>query len=236
MGAFLLLWQLASSRYPAALLPSPLQTATTLSGTLRDGTLLGHTLASVGRVLAGFALGSTVGVVVGFLLGASAYLRTVLMPYVNLLRFIPAIAFLTPFVIWFGIGELSKILIVALATVFIVLLNTLAGVGDVPVTRLRAAAMLGIGPWRSFRLVVVPSTMPYIATGMRIALGVSFASIIVAELVSANTGLGYLLTYARTIAATDLQFVAIAAVGACGWIGDKLLTGAFRLTARRYLS
>jgi NitT/TauT family transport system permease protein len=234
LAAFVSTWGIASLFYPPALLPSPARTLGTAMDSLRSGLLVHHAGASLVRVLAGFAIGSAAGAVVGLAAGCVMTLRLFFDPLVNVLRFVPAVAMLTPFVVWFGIGETSKVLLIVFATVFIVILNTIAGVDDVPRNRRRAAEMLGAGPWNTFRLMIVPSVVPYILTGMRIALGVSFASIIVAEMVSANTGLGYLLSYARVISATDLQIVAILCIGTLGWVTDKILQLLVRLARRRY--
>ncbi|HEY1719794.1 MAG TPA: ABC transporter permease [Magnetospirillaceae bacterium] len=231
---FLLVWQFASRFYPPALLPSPLRTFHTLIESIDSGLLLDHAQATLGRVVAGFLLGAAVGVSLGLLAGSVRLARLALDPYVNFFRFVPAIALLTPFVVWFGIGELPKVLLIAFATLFITILNTIAGVDDVPRNRLRAARMLGATPSQIFALVVVPSTIPYILTGMRIAMGVSFASIVVAEMTSADRGLGYLLGYAQVISATDLQFVAIVCLGAMGWAVDKTFQLLARLAFRQF--
>jgi NitT/TauT family transport system permease protein len=231
LAAFVALWHTASTFYPPALLPSPGRTLSTFVDATRAGVLETHALASLRRVLAGFAIGSAIGIALGLLAGTVRLARLALDPYVNFFRFVPAIALLTPFVVWFGIGEASKVLLIVFATLFIVLLNTIAGVDDIPRNRLRAARMLGAGAWQEFLLIVVPSALPYMLTGMRIAMGVSFASIIVAEMVSADAGLGYLLTYSMVISAADLQFVTIVCLGVLGFVADKV----FALLAHRAL-
>ena len=236
LTVFILVWHWISRFYTPAVLPSPMRTLETLLASLRSGELLANAAASLGRVIAGFLIGAAIGGMLGLLAGCIRLARLALDPYVNFLRFVPAIALLTPFVVWFGIGETSKVILIVFATLFIVLLNTIAGVDDIPVNRLRAAGMLGAGPWHTFALVVVPSTLPYIITGMRIAMGVSFATIVVAEMVSADKGLGYLLSYAMVISATDLQFVTIACLGALGWSADRLFQVLARSVFRRYAS
>lgn len=226
--AFVLIWHFASTFYPPALLPSPARVLATFLASMQSGVLEGHALASLRRVLTGFAIGAVAGIVLGLLAGSLRLARLALDPYVNFFRFVPAIALLTPFVVWFGIGEKSKVLLIVFATLFIVLLNTVAGVDDIPRNRLRAGRMLGASRRQEFVLIVVPSTLPYMLTGMRIAMGVSFASIIVAEMVSADAGLGYLLSYSMVISATDLLFVTIICLGVLGFLTDKV----FQLLAR----
>ena len=191
LATFVLVWHWISRFYTPAVLPSPMRTLETLQASLRSGELLANAAASLGRVMAGFLIGAALGVMLGLLAGCIRLARLALDPYVNFLRFVPAIALLTPFVVWFGIGRRPRSdASIVFATLFIVLLNTIAGVDDIPVSRLRAAGMLGSGSWHTFALVVVPSTLPYIITGMRIAMGVSFATIVVAEMVSADKGTG----------------------------------------------
>jgi len=222
VAVFITIWQFASTFYPPALLPSPARTLATFLTAMQSGLLEGHVVASMRRVLSGFAIGSAVGIVLGLLAGSLRLVRLALDPYVNFFRFVPAIALLTPFVVWFGIGETSKVLLIVFATMFIVLLNTVAGVDDIPRNRLRAGRMLGANRCQEFAFIVVPSTLSYMLTGMRIAMGVSFASIIVAEMVSADAGLGFLLSYSMVISATDLQFVTIICLGVLGFVTDKV--------------
>ncbi len=231
---FVGIWHVASTFHPPALLPSPKGTFNTLLEVANSGLLARHAGASLSRVLSGFLLGAAVGMGLGLAAGCIHLVRIALDPYVNFLRFVPAVALLTPFVVWFGIGETSKIALLIFATLFIVMLNTVAGVDDLPTNRVRAARMLGAGPWQLFALIVFPSTLPYIIVGMRIAMGVSFAAIIVAEMVSADTGLGYLLSYARVVSATDLQFITIACLGALGWATDKVFQIVSNALLRRY--
>jgi NitT/TauT family transport system permease protein len=222
LAVFIALWSFVSSFYPPALLPSPTRTFGAMLEAARSGVLARHAEASLGRVLAGFILGAGIGMILGLVAGCIQLARLAFDPYVNFLRFVPAVSLLTPFVVWFGIGEMSKVFLIVFATLFIVMLNTIAGVDDVPVNRMRAGRMLGADSWQLFALIIFPSALPYVVIGMRIAMGVSFASIIVAEMVSADTGLGFLLSYARVISATDLQFVTILCLGVLGWGTDKI--------------
>ena len=117
-------------------------------------------------------------------------MRRLLEPYTEFLRFIPATALITVAVIWFGIGEGSKIFLIIYTTVFIVIINTAAGVAAVAPNKIRAARSLGASRAQVFFFVALPATVPYILTGMRLAMANSFVTIIAAELVAANNGLG----------------------------------------------
>ena len=140
------------------------------------------------RILAGWGMGVVLGIPLGMLMGHFHFVRHLLDPYIEFFRFIPPIAFVTLAVIWLGPGEGSKISLILYTTVFIVTLNTIAGVHAVSELRLRAAASLGAGPMKTLLTVVVPSTVPYMVTGARIAMGNSFLTIVSAEIVAAQRG------------------------------------------------
>ena len=131
-------------------------------------------------------------------------------------RFVPSLAWLTPVVIWFGIGETSKVLIIVYTTMFIVLINTMVGVSHIAPNKLRAAACLGATPFKTFIFVTLPATLPFILTGMRLAMGNSFATVVAAEMIAADSGLGYLIFNSRLWMATDKIFIGIVCLGALG--------------------
>jgi NitT/TauT family transport system permease protein len=153
-------------------------------------------------------------------------------PYIEFFRFIPPIAFVTLAVIWLGPGELSKVALIFYTTVFIVTLNSIAGVLAVPEIRLRAAASLGAGPMAVLMSVIVPSTVPYMITGARLAMGNSFLTIVSAEIVAAREGLGALIWTSRNYAKTEWVFVGIFVLGVLGFVFDRVV----RFIAKRMLS
>lgn len=229
--AGLLVWQLLSLRFPPLFLPSP---ALTFAGFLElaaDGTLAASIVASAGRILAGWLLGVAVGIPLGIVMGYFRPVRQVFDPYIEFFRFVPPIAFVTLAVIWLGPGEASKVALIFYTTVFIVTLNVLAGAQAVSELRLRAAASLGAGAWTVLRTVIVPSTVPYMITGARIAMGNSFLTIVSAEIVAADEGLGALIWNARNYSRTEWVFVGIITLGALGFLFDRVL----RVAATRFL-
>jgi ABC-type nitrate/sulfonate/bicarbonate transport system permease component len=200
----------------------------------RDGTL-GHQIrVSMQRILTGFACGSLIGIPIGLAIGSFAPVRRVLEPYTEFFRFIPATAMITVAVIWFGIGEGSKIFLIIYTTVFIVILNTAAGVGAVTPNKIRAARSLGASRAQVFLYVALPATVPYILTGMRLAMGNSFVTIIAAELIAANAGLGKMIWDARLYMLVDQIFVALLVLGALGFTTDRLFRWAIYTFAGRY--
>jgi NitT/TauT family transport system permease protein len=224
-------WQLLAVRFGPALLASPAQTLTAAIELARDGTLFNSVLASSRRILIGWGLGLLVGVPVGLVMGRMRLVRTLLDPYIEFFRFIPPIAFVTLAVVWFGIGESSKVVLIFYTSVFIVTLNTVAGVLAVSESKLRAAASLGAGRWQTLRHVVLPATVPHVVTGARLAMGNSFLTIVSAEIVAAQVGLGALIWTSRNYGRIDWVFVGIITLGLLGFVFDRVL----RIVARRLL-
>lgn len=229
--AGLAIWQLASMRVPALFLPSPSDTWKGAVELAEDGTLWISIVASMRRILIGWGLGVIIGVPVGILMGQFRLVRQLLDPYIEFFRFVPPIAFVTLAVIWLGPDESSKIALILYTTIFIVTLNMIAGVQSVDPLRLRAAATLGAGPMKTLFSVVVPSTVPFMVTGARLAMGNSFLTIVSAEIVAAQDGLGALIWAARNYARTDWVFVGIIALGLLGFLVDRLV----RLIAKKAL-
>jgi ABC-type nitrate/sulfonate/bicarbonate transport system permease component len=225
----LLSWQYLSSRAIIPLLfPSPLSTLRVARGLVAKGQLQADLWASLGRILAGFALGSVLGVVGGTLMGALRPLRLFFEPYVQFLRFLPALAWIPAVMLWLGTGERAKIALLAYTTVFIVALNTMVGVTRVPRNQVRAARSFGATGSRIFFLVTVPATVSYMLTGMRLAMGNCFMTVVAAELVASDSGLGYLIFSSRQWMQTELAFTGIFVLGLLGLITDHL----FRTTSR----
>jgi len=167
-------------------------------------------------------------------MGYFRWVRRLFDPYIEFFRFIPPIAFVTLAVIWLGPGEASKVALIFYTTVFIVTLNTIAGTVSVPELRLRAAASLGAGPLTTLRTVIVPSTVPYMVTGARLAMGNSFLTIVSAEIVAAQEGLGSLIWNARNYSRTEWVFVGIITLGLLGFLFDRILRIAARTLLKRY--
>ncbi|MGC4791762.1 ABC transporter permease [Micromonospora sp. DT178] len=229
-----LIWDLVSRNYTAFFLPSPRLTLDGAVELIRDGTLWDSVSASSTRILTGWLLGVLVGVPMGLLMGCIPWLRLMLDPYIQFFRFVPPIAFVTLAIIWLGPGEASKVALIFYTTVFIVALNTLAGVLSVNEIRMRAARALGAGPVRSLVSVVLPSTVPHVVTGARLAMGNSFLTIVSAEIVAAQSGLGSLIWTARNYAKTEWVFVGIIALGLLGYLFDWILRLVTGRTLRRY--
>ncbi|MEI8152856.1 MAG: ABC transporter permease [Hyphomicrobiales bacterium] len=234
-ASLFLIWHVASTwLLSSVLFPTPWKVFLKAIELAQDGTLWEQSSASLGRIASGFAGGSLIGIPVGLAIGSFRPVRRLLEPYTEFLRFIPATALITVAVIWFGIGEGSKIFLIIYTTVFIVIINTAAGVSAVAPNKIRAARSLGAGPGQIFFFVALPATVPYILTGMRLAMANSFVTIVAAELVAANNGLGRMIWDSRMYMLVDQIFVALLVLGLLGFTADRLFRWGIYTFAGRF--
>jgi ABC-type nitrate/sulfonate/bicarbonate transport system permease component len=189
---------------------------------LQRGLLLDHIAISLFRILTGFVLGSIVAIPLGLVIGSYMTVRQIFDPYIHFLRFIPALALTTLFLVWFGVGELSKILLVMYSTGFVVVINTATGVVTTHRNKILAAQTLGASPWQIFWLVTVPAAVPSMYVGMRLALAGSFLVIVAVEMLAAESGLGYLIWTSKLYFRIDWMFVGIFLLGFFGLLTDYI--------------
>lgn len=232
--SILAIWQIASLFSDPMFLPSPLLTLQGAIEIARDGTLFIYMAYSFARVLAGWTLGLLIAVPIGLLIGTNAWVRTLLEPVINFIRFIPPLAFITLFMLWFGIGEQSKIFLIVYATFFVITINTLTGVLSISNDKIRSAQSMGASKFQTLMYVVIPATIPYIFTGAKLAMGSSFMAIVGAEMVAANEGIGFMIWNARLYFKTDWIFVGLVVLGLMGFLMDRLFAYAGRKLLARY--
>ncbi|MFQ2313715.1 taurine ABC transporter permease TauC [Aeromonas dhakensis] len=216
LGALLALWWLVArlGLISPLFLPPPaqvLQQFATLAGPqgFMDATLWQHLVASLQRILIALAAATLCGVTVGLAMGLSPTLRGMLDPLIELYRPVPPLAYLPLMVIWFGIGETSKVLLIYLAIFAPVAMATLAGVQGARQVRLRAARALGANRWQVLWYVIVPGALPDMLTGLRIGLGVGWSTLVAAELIAATRGVGFMVQAAGEFLATDVVLAGI---------------------------
>lgn len=217
------------------LVPSPWDTAATASAMISNGTLFWHVAVSLERVLVGYAAGCVIGVFIGALMGRIKIFGQFATPLLQLMRPISPVALVPLSIIWFGIGDLSRYFIIFYGVVIIMIMNTAAGVSSTPNIRLNAARCLGAKPRQLFRRVIIPSAVPYILTGMRVALGFAFMGIVAAEMIAAQSGIGYLIMQSRTLLRTDIMFVGLVTLGVLGAIIDGCFKIAIDRTMKRFM-
>ena len=177
-----------------------------------DATLWQHLAASLGRILVALLAATIVGIPVGIAMGLSPTVRGILDPIIELYRPVPPLAYLPLMVIWFGIGETSKILLIYLAIFAPVAMSALAGVKSAQQVRVRAAQSLGASRLQVLWLVILPGALPEILTGLRIGLGVGWSTLVAAELIAATRGLGFMVQSAGEFLATDVVLAGIAVI------------------------
>lgn len=200
-----------------------------------SGELLHDVLMSLSRVFIGYVTGGLFALALGLFMGRIRLLHDLADPVLQFVRFLSPTAMIPIVVIWFGIGEVAKYSLVFWGTLFSVLISTIAGVLRTPAVRQNAALCLGASQAQIFRLIVLPSAIPYIVIGLRLALASAFISIIPAELLAADSGLGYLLQQSSMLQQTDRIFVALTMICTIGFVADRLFQFATATLLRRYL-
>jgi len=234
VAASLVAWFLAAQLklVDPLFLPGPIEVFETAVELARDGyrqvSLWEHIAVSVGRALFAFLIATLIGVPLGLLMGRLPVVGAVLDPFVQFLRPLPKLALIPLVVVWFGIGEFSKFFLIFLATLLTVLVSAAAAVQSVPVGRIRAAQSLGATERQLFRHVILPSAVPEIFTGIRVAIGIGWTTLIAAEMIASSSGLGWMVMNASSYLRTDIVMLGIVLLGVIGYFLDLALVQAQR--------
>jgi sulfonate transport system permease protein len=233
--AIVVVWQIASSTGLLAQdeLASPWRVVTTAWDVTRSGELPEGLAVSLARVVAGFALGAAVGLVLGAWSGLSRWGGLLIDPPVQMLRTLPHLALVPLFILWFGIEETPKVLLVALGVLFPIYVNVHAGVRGVDPKLLEMARVSGFDRREVLRHVVLPGALPSALSGLRLSLGLAWLSIVVAETVSSDSGLGYMITDAREFLRTDVIVVVLVVYAFLG-LGTEALVRVIERWALRW--
>lgn len=235
MLAILLLWWVvtAAGLVQPLYLPGPAAVWQAFIDTSVNGyngvPLWEHLAISLRRVLVGFFLAVLAGVFLGVLVGFSKTLEALVEPIVNFYRPLPPLAYYTLLIVWLGIGESSKILLLFLAAFPIVFISTVGGVSGVRQERVDAARSLGASRWQILLHVVLPSVLPNVFTSMRVSISATYTTLVAAELVAAVSGIGWLVFNASRFLQMDIVFMGIIIIGITGVILDSLVKFAQRL-------
>jgi sulfonate transport system permease protein len=222
--ALLLLWEAASRLgwLSTRVLPEPaavLQAAATLWA---SGELWQHLGVSTGRALSGLAIGGGLGLLLGLLTGSLRWAETLLDTTLQMVRNIPPLALIPLVILWFGIDETAKLFLVAIGVFFPVYLNTFHGIRSVDAALVEMARSYGLSGWALWRHVVLPGALPSILVGLRFSLGLMWVLLIVAETLSAQSGIGYMTMNAREFLQTDVVLLGILLYAALGKLADVL--------------
>lgn len=215
-------WIVADLRLvPHLFLPTPTEVVTAAVSIFQDGyanaTLFEHVGASLLRIFTAAAIAIVLGTPIGLLMGLNKWAKGVFDTPIEFYWPLPPLAYLPLMIIWLGIGETSKIALLALAMFAPIVLSAQAGVRSVSQERVNAALSLGATQFQLLREIVLPSALPEILTGIRISLGVGWGTLVAAELIAATRGIGYLIMSASQFLATDVVFVGIGIIAACAF-------------------
>ncbi len=220
--ALLIAWELASVQgwLSTRILPEPLAVLQAFNKLLGSGELTQHVAVSTGRALAGLAVGGGLGLLLGLLTGSLRVAETLLDTSLQMLRNIPALALIPLVILWFGIDESAKLFLVAVGVFFPIYLNTFHGIRSVDAGLIEMARSYGLSGWQLYRQVILPGALPSILVGLRFALGLMWVLLIVAETISAQSGIGYLTMNAREFLQTDVVLVGILLYALLGKLAD----------------
>ncbi|ADB52235.1 ABC transporter permease [Conexibacter woesei] len=232
--ALLGLWQLAAALdlIDTTLVPPPSEVASAFWDLLTSGRLADALAISLTRCALGLLIGIPVGLALGIAAGLFKLGEELVDATMQALRTVPFVSLIPLFILWLGIGDTSKIALIAFGVTFPVYMNTYAGIRGVDAKLIEAAEVFGLNRRQLVRQVVVPGALPSILVGLRYALGLSVIALVVSETVNANNGIGALVSDARQFLQTEVVLVGILVYSALGLIGD----GAIRLLERRLLS
>jgi NitT/TauT family transport system permease protein len=225
-----------SGLFPAVLLPTIPTVAQTLFATIADGSMIEHAAFTLYRVLFGFALAIVVGLPLGILMARFQRVESFFLPLISALMPIPSFALVPLFMLWFGIGNLTTILIVFYAATFPMVFNTWSGVRSVNPLWLRAAGAMGADENSLFWKVIIPGASPFIITGMRQAFLRSWIAVVGAEMIAASDwGLGWVIFDAKEFLNADIMLAALIVIGGIGFAFERLVFGSIeRATVQRW--
>lgn len=221
---FLLLWEFISKSglFNINLFPPPTRVWRAFLESLGTGEFVKDVLISLIRAILGFAIGSTIGICLGVLTGRVAIFRLTIGQIAHFLRNIPSIAFVPLAIVWFGIGETSKILLVMWGVIFPVWISTHQGMINVDKYHIWAIKSLGANKLQILKEVIFGSSIPFIASGMRIGIAISFITLVAAEMAGAFSGVGYRILTSHLVFRVDKMILGIMTLGIMGLMVDKL--------------
>jgi NitT/TauT family transport system permease protein len=224
----LFVWEFVSRRewIPPLFLPAPSAILLEGWGMLKTGLIFKHVLASLSRILLGFIMACIVGVAVGILIGFFSIPEAVGNPLIAATFPIPKIAILPLLILWLGIGEPSKVAVIALGVFFPMVINVYTGVKNVDPILIKAALSLGSNRWRIIRKVILPGILPMVLAGMKLGIGIALLLVVAAEMVAADAGIGFMILTAADLMETKKLMVGLITLSFLGlffnWLFQKL--------------
>jgi ABC-type nitrate/sulfonate/bicarbonate transport system permease component len=229
-------WYLVTARglvHPT-LLPPPAEVLDTFIEMVQSGELFRHIAISLRRIVIGFTCGVATAVPLGLLIARVRVVRDIVEPIMETIRPVPALAFLPLAILWFGIGEESKVFLLWFGTFFVIIISVIEGVYNFDVNILRTARNLEASELQIFWYVLLPGVLPFILQGMRQAIADCFRVIVAAEMIAAELGIGFLILHSSLFYRSDKVFVGIITLGVLGMTADKLVSYFIRNYFLRY--
>lgn len=219
----LVIWQIAGSLgwIGPNLLPTPYAIAHQFFRLVVSGEILDHFRISFIRAMLGFVLGGLAGFLLGLSTGLGKMVERTLDPSLQMLRTIPLLSLIPLFILWFGIGEFSKTLMISLGAFFPVYVNTFLGIRSVDIKLFEVSRIFQFLKWQQIHKVIIPAALPNILLGIRLSLGVSWLVLVVAEMMGTSAGIGYMIQDARAYSQTDVVFVGIIIFAVIGKLSDS---------------
>lgn len=224
-------WYLATTYkdIPVGILPTLPMVGKAFVTMIQTGELQTDLLVSLGRVLKGFAVSAVLGIILGSLIGMFERVKEMFVPMITVIRQIPIIAWIPLIIMWAGIEEPSKVIIIVIAAFFPIMVNTESGMEQTPEGLIEVARLYKLSPWQTFLKVYLPHALPQILVGLKLGLGVSWMAVVASELIASTTGIGYRLNYARGMMYADQVIVCMIVIGLVGVVMDKLIGFLFTL-------
>ena len=222
----LIVWYIGSNLklWNSFIIPSPEKVAKSFFILLKNGRLLNSIVISLRRVIIGFGISTLFALPLGILFGLKPKIYEYFEKIFEFLRHIPPLALVPMIILWFGIGELSKIVIIVLASFFPIFLNTLKGIVSCDEKYIEVGKVFGLDTKKIFLKIIFPSATPDILMGLKLGLGYSWRAIIAAELIASSSGIGYLILDAQQISRSDIVIVGILSIGVVGVFTDYIFT------------
>ncbi|MFS3928503.1 ABC transporter permease [Priestia flexa] len=215
----------------STVLPTPLDIVIAFQQLILTGELPSHLQVSIFRAALGFLVGAGLGLVFGIIVGFSSKTEAYMDPSIQMLRTVPHLAVAPLFILWFGFGEVSKVLLIAKGAFFPIYVNTFLGIRGVDSKLFDVARILQFSRWKQVTRLILPAALPSILLGIRLSLGIAWLGLVVAELMGSSEGIGYMIMDARQFSQTDIVFVGIIIFAVVGKLSDSFV----RLLEKRLL-
>ncbi len=221
-------WFTATKRGVPAVVMPPLDSVwKAFLKSISTGELKSDMLLSLSRVIKGYLIASALGVLIGSLMGIFKPVQKLLHPMITSLRQIPMMAWIPLFILWFGIGELEKVVVIIVAAFFPISENTFSGITNTPKQFLEVAQIHHMNSFKTFWRIYLPSALPQIFVGLKLGLSSSWMAVVAAEMIAASTGIGYRLSESRNLLRSEKVLVCMIIIGVIGILMNKLVTKLF---------